>query len=421
MSKLNVFNYEPSASKANVEEKENNVTRAFLNTLKNNPDFFKKFMIKQSIKVDLKGEIEFEFQTNPESKGITRNRENKFFLIITKDPYKNDDLVELHSDGGLRADGLIFGETFAILIEAKVNAKYDQNQIDRYNKHYFNFNSIEKPVSWEEIHRFCVDYLTKISVEKRIWMEQTKHFIVNEFRIYLEDNNMSGFDGVEYFVPKTERDTYDPQRANNILKSLRYEYPEINPNIIPSDRRFAGQWDYFNMKGQKSGSHPQFQVSLNERGFFLGVMTDGNNLRKILDNYDEFAAIIEKLKDNPDYYLEIVDYHKLKNKRENKKIRQGDGYETFNFNIQLLKIFSNKDWENWLKQILILMGKSKFKKKNIQIIKHYLFNDEIFQQHNSNIPGNRKDMTNRELFLKEITKSIKELIQIHDLFTSLEK
>ena len=84
MTYLNIFNYEPRRSKVGVDEKENNVTRAFLTTLQKSPHFSKHFFSK--LDIDLQKKVSYTFQTNQKEVNTLKRRTRKhYFLYISKE------------------------------------------------------------------------------------------------------------------------------------------------------------------------------------------------------------------------------------------------------------------------------------------------------------------------------------------------
>jgi hypothetical protein len=230
---------------------------------------------------------------------------------------------------------------------------------------------------------------------------------------------LNAFDGIEYFKHYKERDVFDLLRAREILKSLRNEYPKLNRDIQPSKKPLSGHaWDYFTLINQVQ-EFPQFQIGLNKDSFYINTMIKGDKLKLILNNMDEFIIILRDLKDNPEYYLEMVDWGVINNMREFKHTVKGDGYTTFNFTVQLKKMATNTNWEEWLKNILLLMGNSKFKKKNFQVYKKYYYSDSYYHEKPKNSNENSINMNSREICLNEIAKAINELLPLYKFFQKL--
>lgn len=404
MTYLNVFNYEPRRRKIGVDEKENNVTRAFLTTLQNCPSFSKYIFSK--LNVPIQKDVKYVFQTNQKEVNTLKRRPNKYFLYISKQTS-----IEFEGDtqtSNPLPDGLITDNQNIILIEAKVNAPIDKSQKKLYKERFFKNNCIEKELTWEEIHLMTKNYL----YNNKLKLTEIESFILLEFQKYMEAINLNSFDGITFF---NREENYDSVLAKDMLKQLRLEYPKFKHiSIYIPKRPLEGNWDpIYILTKEKNRTH--YTISMNESSFNIDVMTFGNIGKKIIKNdYPKFTGEINKLANNSDYYLELIDYHKVKNKRldEGKNhVQRGKDYCSLQFSIQLSKLVKQKDWEEKLKQVMEIHFESGI--KNLQIKKQYLYFDDYYQK--------ETNLSDKVISLKEIENTLIELRDLYLLFSNSEK
>ena len=404
MTYLNIFNYEPRRKKIGVDEKENNVTRSFLTTLQNCPPFARHIFSK--LDITIQKDVNYIFQTNQKEVNTLKRRPNKYFLYISKET--SVEFEGQKTTNNPLPDGLITDEKNIILIEAKVNAPIDNSQKRIYKERFFNNNCIEKEITWEEIHLISKSFLKKNQQN----LKGVELFIIDEFRKYLEAINLNSFDGITFF---NKEENYDNVLAKQTLKQLRLEYPKFKDiKIFIPKRPLEGNWDPIYILGnEKMRTH--YTISLNESSFNIDIMTFGNIGKKVIKNcYDDFIIQIKELSQNDDYYLELIDYHKVRNKRLEKgknHVQRGKDYCSLQFSIQLSKLVGQKNWEEKLKEIMLIHFESGI--KNLQIKKQFLFFDEYYQ----------KDliMSDKKLSLDEINKTLIELKPLYLLFSQSEK
>lgn len=403
MTYLNVFNYEPRRRKIGIDEKENNVTRAFLTTLQNCPSFSKNIFSK--LNIPIQKDIKYIFQTNEKEVNTLKGRPYRYFLYISK-----QNSIEVDGDTQTNnplPDGLITDSKNIILIEAKVNAPIDKSQKKLYKEIFFKNNCIEKELTWEEIHLMVKNYV----IHNKLKLSEIELFILSEFQKYLEVINLNSFDGITFF---NKENNYDKILAKEMLKQLRIEYPKFKHiSIYTSKRPLEGNWDPIHiLTKEKNKTH--YTISMNESSFNIDVMTFGKIGKKIIkDHYKRFTEQINKLANNSEYYLELIDYHKVKNKRldEGKNhVQRGKDYCSLQFLIQLSKLVKQKDWEKKLKRVMEIHFEAGI--KNLQIKKQYLYFDEYYQK--------EMNLSDKLISLKEIEDTFIELREIYLLFSNCE-
>lgn len=405
MTYLNIFNYEPRRSKVGVDEKENNVTRAFLTTLQKSPHFSKHFFSK--LDIDLQKKVSYTFQTNQKEVNTLKRRTRKhYFLYISKEnPFE---LEGNNNTTNPLPDGLINDEKNIILLEAKVNAPKDKSQKNNYKKKFFDNNCIEKEITWEDIHKIIKLFLLKNSSS----INTIERFILEEFKRYMEAINLNSFDGISFYK---NDENYDEIIAKQTLKLLRLEYPKFKDiNLATPTRPLESNWDPIRLSTKKE-KRTHYTISFNEYSFNIDIMTFGDIGKKVVKhNYKQFIEYVKELSNNVDYYLELVDYHKIKNKRLEKgqnHVQRGKDYNSLLFSIQLYKLVNQKNWEEKLKQIMETHLKSGI--KNLQIQKRFLYIDDYYKE--------KIDMSNRETALNEIENTLKDLKSLYLLFSESEK
>jgi len=405
-TQLNIFDYEPRRNKITVDEKENNVTRAFLNTLKNSPKFNQIFFNR--IKIPFSQNQEFVFQTSEAYFKPKAQGKEKYLMYISKRNYlENENQTQTMNP---RPDGSIIDDKNAILIEAKVNAHIDQSQISLYKNTFFNNNCILKTIYWEEIYDQICGF-----IESNETLEPVELFVLTEFKRYMEAINLNTFKGIPFFSTK-ENEIYTVDSVKYMLKLLRNEYTSFKSIKLESSvRPMSTTWDAIFLKELNSDSNCHYSLSIHEKALNIEINLIGESrIKKVLtaNIYDLFVKEIAKLKDDKSYYLEILDYHKLKNKdlKEGQNhVQRGEDYETLVFSIQLKKLKKLDNWEE--KLLVILQTYVKLEIKNLQLKKKLLYNEEQY----------RNKLSDKEPCLNIIESTFLELEPLYRLLSQTKK
>jgi|GEM_PF-3025619 len=445
MRDLNIFTYEPSKENAldGYDEKENNVTRAFLNTLQFNHDYC-QFLFKYIFGEKLKfNNTRFKFQVNPEDKKYTIDSKIKYFLIISpdyninqaktkekiKDNYGNKiSNIDIKKSKSNRPDGLIFYKNnndeidYAILIEAKFGSKEKPEQIKNYINEYFNIPIKPFIYHWEDIYLKSVEYLK----DSQKNLDEAKYFIVNQFIKYLEII-MPTFNGIPYFIKKEDRvadKEYDLIEAKKILNVLRKEYLKFeNIKIENSNRNFTGSlaWDNIYLKGYEKIDLIHYSIYLDVDSFEISLTARKQMSKAISKNKEQLLILLERLYKyshldfKKDYYFSIIDYKQLNWKQGAMNLPR---FSPFKIQISLEKIFDDKTKAKFpFNELMDFVSLSKMNQKQIEISKIFYFNDNMYQKAQNNI----NDMTDSKVCLSKIKDTLVELKPIYEYFLSLKE
>ncbi len=396
---LNLFWREPILPKpGRMEEKENNVTHAFLATLANDravtAALLQEILSKSSLRnaaSALGRSPEFDFQVSESRKAELRTKQVQIILFI--DSEYDESLVAdtafhpipeagpQNRDSGTgrdRPDGLILGKNAAVLIESKIrkcNPQAREEQIGRYNRVFFGGAASKVYLTWQQLYR----WLSRRNSKETI----TKHFLK-----YLEAINLSGFRGIPFFDKKNE---WNDAEAEAVAKELSAELKKwfdtenvgLSMNIRPKGKK-AGLWDYFYYpalaeKAKKSGpqSIPHMAVYMNSNHFGISVTFNKKAvIKKILGSekrYSEFFEKVKGLSKNPDAYLALNHYKMLAHKREYKHNRQGPKYEDFKLEYQLSRLKNNPAEEDFFKSLMKLSLRIPL--KEIALLEKFYYED----------------------------------------------
>ncbi len=404
---LNVFGRQ--IEEENYNEYENNVTKAFLLVIKNNLSFRKKFLKLLKVRFKLQNKCDFIFQVSQKEKYRTRNVCTPIICKITsKYKLREKDFENNIKDN--RPDGLIIDDTHAIMIEAKVNADSDKDQIGRYNKDFFNNKADIISLYWEDISSIC----RKIKVRKP---KTIGEYLANHFSNYLEEIKLSGFDGIPFF---NENYDYDERAAKEILKQLIIDLKEkrwFKDNALKfQDRPKTSVWDAF-FDGTVSNTtlihFPHYSVYIFPGFFGIDLIFHKNDMKKILkDNKlkEEFLECFKKIADiSPDYFFRIVAYRKIANKRAGTGVRTGASYDSFIFEYQMSRFIKNhrKEWKKKLELYLNMLISEEYKQISILHNSHY--EDKTYMD------KGKFDLTKPENVLEMVKKVYDETQQVHSL------
>lgn len=401
---LNIFDYEHSKTRIGVIEKENNVTRALLNTLKNSPEYTKYFFKHINIK-EIKNP-KFFFQTSENEFNAKKFGKQNYLLFICKKNFSEDDIQTQTILP--RPDGLVIDENINVVIEAKVNASKNQSQLNLYKEKFFKNKCIEVELYWEDIYEQICYF---IKTNKNIG--EIEKFILNELKNYLEAINLNTFTGIPFFNT-IEANSYEPEQVKYLLKLLRNEYSsgvfkkiKLEP---PVNRPMTTTWDKVFLEGKIHDKNCHYTIGISEESFNLELnLISSPRINKVLKKeiYQSFVEEIKKLKDDKNYYLEVLDYRLLKNKNlavGQNHVQKGKDYKTLIFSIQLQKLKKLPKWEESINSVLKIYVKSGI--KNLQIRKQLLYDEE----------QNQNKFSKKDESLKVIEDTFTELKPLYELF-----
>lgn len=372
---LNLFWRQIKNPKLGEQELENNVTQAFLILLKENLHFLNNILGQIGLKESIKKDFKVYFQVEKKLRYITRETKNKYILSIASDSSRELD-SDIILDKSSIPDGLIYDKNTSILVEAKVSANKDNEQIQRYNKQFFHNEAKIINLTWESLYQISKKIkLTKINT--------IPDFLLKEFLQYLEVINLSGFEGIPFF---NKEEKYDKEIASKLLKNLiidinKKDWFKGYEFKVGERPKTGSAWDYFydnNIKGSNPRKFPHYSVYIFNEFFGIDLLFHKKELNRILKNEQDFSNFCDLLSqlstDSPDYYLKVVHYRKLANKLTNKGVRTGAGYEDFVFIMQLKQFIKNNknDWKDRLRQYLVLLKGERLKQISILKKAHYL-------------------------------------------------
>lgn len=406
---MNLFWKQAEKLELKEADKENNVTHALLVLLNENNHFLNLLLkkINPALKIN---QPKTYFQVSPKLRLKTAEVENKIILSITS----NNNTSEKFEQENIKKkrdipDGLILDKKTAVLIEAKVSATKDHEQLKRYNKTYYYGKGNIYFINWEEIYNLAKNYQSK--GDKNI-----ENYLLNQFREYLEVINLSGFSGINFF---NKEENYDEDSARDVLKRLVVELKQKDIlkqyNFKFAERPLTGNaWNYFYSEGIKENNpriFPHYSIYIFPEFFGLDCLFHKKEFKKILKEKDYFFSVIENLaKKSPDYYLKFTHYRKLANKESNKNVRVGPGYENFSFMVQIRQYIKDnkKDWKERLEQYFNLLTKEHL--KQISILKKTDYKDKANQ-----------NMNEPEKVIEFITSTVSETNNIYKKMVELYK
>jgi hypothetical protein len=397
--KMNLFWKQREKPHYDYSEKENNVTHAFLSTVKKEPIFLQAVLKMAGIKEIFTNGYDVYFQVGKKTRIQTLNAENKYLLFISS-KYNN---IEYESDEekGTIPDGLIIDDNTSVLVECKVASRKDSGQLRRYNEIFYKKSAVLKEIYWEDIYGIARQ------VEKK-GKRSVGTYLVKQFSEYMEIVNMAGFDGIPFFKAD---EAYDKNTASKILNRLGVEikpWLEDNNFILGERPKTATVWDYFydkNIKEKNPRKFPHYSIYIFPESFGVDMLFHKQELRKILKNeklknkfYDQLEKLAEK---SPDYFFRFVHYRLLRNKGIRGRARTGKNYHTLEFKIQLSR-FIKKNENNWREKItdfleLLLEQES----KQITILKQAYYQDKIYEE----LDSGEKSIN----FIKDVVKETKNL------------
>lgn len=207
LSHLNIFNFYPDDPSL-----ENNLTRAFLILLKNNPFIFSNFfeLVKKKLKkeVDVFNDItEILFFTQQGSDLSEHACEVIVPIIITEKEVEVKDVREVTPRAGTIADGVIcIKPNLAITIEVKRHTGVDWSQLYGH-VNLFNDNNLERldalNITWDEIVKLinkCIVFNEYLFRPNKNYLSGLEGSLINDFIDYVNAYHpqLMPFDRLEY-------------------------------------------------------------------------------------------------------------------------------------------------------------------------------------------------------------------------------
>ena len=401
---MNLFWKQKDKPGIDYSEKENNVTHAFLVTARNEPKFLAAVLQKAGIKTNLKPGYEVYFQVDKKRRYQTLDAKNKVILFISSK--YNAAEFESEEEKGTIPDGLIIDGKTSIIIESKVTSSKDHGQLKRYNDKFYKGAGEVREIYWENIYSLARRYVQS-------GRSSIGDYLLDQFHEYLEVVNMAGFDGIPFFK---KDESYEKKIADKILKRLNVDLEHQEwfkeHNFVPKGRAKKGTaWDYFynkNIKKTNPRDFPHYSIYIFDDFFGVGMLFHRPEIRKILSDEQlrkTFFREIEKLAESSsDYFLRVVDYRLLANKREGIGVRAGSYYTSLEFMVQLSRFIqqNKKDWKEKITQHLELLAQQNF--KQISVMKKAFYGDKEY-----------KKLDSREASLEFIKDTVNETKHLYDM------
>jgi hypothetical protein len=216
--------------RSRIRQLEDNTTKAFINTLEHGREaVVVPFLEWLGVYTDEKPRFYLQRSMLPD----VAVRKKKVRLLLALLPRTVDiplDAYEKAGPGDSRPDAWILGKDFAVLIESKVLARFDQEQMKLHLTKLFGEDEPPRyrEITWADIHRFFLDLCTRL--------QGLEGWLVQQFAEYLEVIGMNDFCGFrkdffDYFFVHDDEDARKWVKhnmevfANNILDELKKTIP----------------------------------------------------------------------------------------------------------------------------------------------------------------------------------------------------
>lgn len=296
----NIFNYYRGQSylKDRVEllydkQIEDNTTKALINTLQNISEN-SQLEILRKLKIITKGVISFDLQP---------------------------------PIGSSRPDALIVTKEKEYYIESKVESEIDINQL---KKHIENIGMLGELIVITNYLKdnekiFNADLKLNFITWNEIWLRfreikttnDLDYFLINQFLNYLEDNNMTEFNGwnerdFDSFL-SIEEDNKCELRRNVKLRFIKFieklelelkktdEFSNVYFNVMTAIRKDTESvWGNFIKSGKRNIQIAHLWLDINANGLDIGIQNEGINstrqfINKLINNPQEFTSICKNL------------------------------------------------------------------------------------------------------------------------------
>ena len=160
-------------AKEKIRALENDVTKALLNIIEYCPHARKELLVCLAGK-NIKPEgVQVDFQITDKEK--FKNRAEKIMLRL--DSMLSEETKPDDSERDSRPDGAIYGDGWAVLIEAKTQSKFDEDQFRRHKRNYMGVDAQKERITWEEVY----EVLNGLE-----GLPEREAFLIEHFCSYLE-------------------------------------------------------------------------------------------------------------------------------------------------------------------------------------------------------------------------------------------
>jgi hypothetical protein len=229
----NVFYYyRGSKAEEQVRERqlEDNTTKALINTLEHGRErVVAPFLEWLGVRMDEKPKFYLQRHMLPDL--AIRKKELRLLLaLLPKPEFLSLNASQNAASGESRPDAWIVGKNFVVLIESKVLARVDQEQMKLHFSKLLGEDDLPKyrEITWADVHRFFLDLRPRL--------QGLEAWLVQQFTEYLEVIGMNDFCGFrqdffDYFFTHDDEDTRKWVKHNmeafarNILDELRKSIP----------------------------------------------------------------------------------------------------------------------------------------------------------------------------------------------------
>ncbi len=402
---------------------ENDVTKILINVLQNS-HLLTNLFFKEFVKIDTKSDrFWYDLQIGNTKINELSKINNRFHLLITS-KWNEKNIEEPKVRDSSIPDAAIYDDTYLVIIESKVSASKDIEQIKKQSDLYKLTGNFE--TTWQDISDFI---RSKQATLKKNNKNDIANYLVSQFLEYLEVINMGGFGGIT-FIEKNEKGknkvSYDIDKAKNNLKSLMQKlYDEqLKQNGYEWKKRTYDQyvWDSFYYKNLPEMVREKIHFSVYMFKDFSGmdylISTDifkklfKENSETLVSLFFNFCEQITKVEDKKnlqyDWFLEFSSY-KIKDHKKGQM--KGDRYNPFEIKVNCLHV--NKDD---IKQIFNLLNHSKglVAWKEIKLIKkiNYFDTSYKFDQPDEIFNNFREAFTRLNDFNNQIFDLLKKKILI---------
>lgn len=288
-----------------IRQLENNTTKALINTLEHGRErVVLPFLEWLGVRADEKPRFYLQRSMLPEV-AIRKKKLRLLLALLHRTVGIPLDACEKAAPADSRPDAWIVGKDFAILIESKVFAPFDQEQMKLHlNKLFGDEPPKYREITWADIHKFFLNLCTHL--------QGLEAWLVQQFAEYLEVIGMNDFCGFrkdffDYFFIHDDEDARKWVKhnmevfANNILDELKksipfYQYVDLG-RIKLSDTYC---WAAFGKSKETYRNLAHQTISADSQGLNIFVNVElkpaVEKLRdKIRNSHSEWRKIVSEL------------------------------------------------------------------------------------------------------------------------------
>ena len=347
--------------KKQFEVLEDNLTRAFLITLKsfqnNIIKYFNLLFKENSIRIDKSKNIYFDLQNIDKqlSKKIKDKKTKKILLVISniKPEITKKDLIKSVAENkskGSRPDGWLILDDWAIMIESKIkHNKVDTNQLKRHIEKHFNItkDNINENFwlvtkSWKQI----IDSMNENNFVDTIHNDNPmRKYFIKDFKEVLMKTGQNL--DLSFITSGKGYNRIDARQQFKILLiRLDEKIKDTHPYLYRSGRPLADYiWDFYGWSDKgKAQYNPHYSIYFDFDGAGISLTTRNlsskkNQMEKILEN-KEFNNVFKKVLtldkiQRSRYFLQLVNYKLMDWKKGQQK---GKTFETFKFELNFSEL-----------------------------------------------------------------------------------